>query len=232
MSKDAINNNVPENTGRTLELIIDGKSYKWHEQYITGMQIKQLGNLPQDAEIFLSVKHPWKDEQISDNESVDLARPEIEHFYMKQNLQLIVDGKNYEWPKQYITGRQIKELAGLQSDCELFLSIAGPWEDEKIEDDTKVDLARPGIEHFYSKELPVCINIIVNGREKVWNKRTITFQEVVVLAFNAYNDGARTCYTVTYKGGPKENPKGTMVFGDAVFVQNKMIFNVTATDKS
>lgn len=218
--------------GKKLQLAIEGHDYEWSKQYITGAEIKKLAGLPVDAEIYLSIMHPWKDERILDDTSVDLARPEIEHFYMKKELKLIIDGKHYTWPKQYITGRQIKELAGMVGDYEIFLSISGPWPDEKIEDGDKVDLARPGIEHFYSKELPVHIILIVNGREKAWNKRMITFQEVVVLAFNAYNDAARTCYTVTYKNGPKENPKGTMVFGDTVFVQNKMIFNVTATDKS
>lgn len=226
------NNGGHEGPIRGLQLAIEGSFYSWDNQYITGKQIKELAKLPIDAEVYLSVKHPWKDEAISDNEEVNLARPEIENFYIKKKLHLTVDGQRYEWPKQYITGRQIKELASIVVDSFLFLSIEGPWEDEQVEDDTRVDLARPGIEHFYSKEQHITLTIIVNGREKTWNRRKITFQEVVVLAFNAYNDAARTCYTVTYKGGAAENPKGTMVFGDTVFVQNKMIFNVTATDKS
>lgn len=230
MSADNLKHNGPE--GRSLILTIEGNQYQWNEQYITGAQIKKLGNLPDNAEVYLSVKHPWKDEQISDDEQINLARPEIENFYIKKSLKLIINGTPYEWAKQYITGHQIKALANIPADSEIFLSIQGPWEDEKVENETAVDLARPGIEHFYSKDLPVHLTIIVNGREKSWTKRTISFQEVVLLAFGTYSDADRTCYTVTYKGGPRENPKGTMVFGDTVFVQNKMIFNVTATDKS
>lgn len=74
--------------------------------------------------------------------------------------------------------------------------------------------------------------LIVNGREKIWNKKQISFEEVVVLAFGSYDNNPNKVYTVTYDRGPHQNPEGTMVYGDIVFIKNKMIFNVTATDKS
>lgn len=76
------------------------------------------------------------------------------------------------------------------------------------------------------------IAIIVNGREKNWSEKTISFEQVVVLAFETYVDNGNTIYTVTYKRGIDKKSEGTMVKGDTVHVKNKMIFNVTATDKS
>ncbi|MBL7894531.1 MAG: multiubiquitin domain-containing protein [Bacteroidia bacterium] len=150
-----------------------------------------------------------------------------------KKLHLIIDGKHYDWSEQYITGAQVKELGKIPKENEVYLSIKKPWEDELILDETKTDLARPGIEHFYSvKPIELPVVIIVNGRERSWDKRTITFEEVVKLAFDNYMDNGTTLYTVTYKKGPEQNPEGTMVKGDKVFVKNKMIFNVTSTDKS
>lgn len=74
--------------------------------------------------------------------------------------------------------------------------------------------------------------LIVNGREKPWHEDSITFEQLVVLAFGSYDDNPNKVYTVTYDKGPHENPEGTMVKGDSVNVKNKMVFNVTATDKS
>lgn len=74
--------------------------------------------------------------------------------------------------------------------------------------------------------------IIVNGTPKKWEKKKVTFKEVVVLAFGSYDDNPNIVYTVAYEDGPRENPEGSMIKGSEVFVKNKMIFHATATDKS
>lgn len=67
-------------------------------------------------------------------------------------LQLTINGKTYNWHHQYITGKQIKELALLNEDVPLFLIIETPWENELINNDTRVNLARPGIEGFVTRD--------------------------------------------------------------------------------
>jgi hypothetical protein len=74
--------------------------------------------------------------------------------------------------------------------------------------------------------------IIINAREKLWLEHTITFQQVVTLAFGIMKESNNTSYTVTYLRGNGNKPEGSMVNGDAVKVKDKMIFNVTATNKS
>lgn len=150
-----------------------------------------------------------------------------------KTLKLTIDNKKYDWSLQYITGEEVKKLANIPEEDDLFLAIQKPWEDEPISNDTKVDLARPGIEKFFSvKYIDLPVTIIVNGKEKSWNKNEISFEEVVKLAFDNFVDNSSTLYTVTYKRGPEQNPEGTMVRGDKVFVKSKMIFNATPTDKS
>jgi len=150
----------------------------------------------------------------------------------KGSLHLTINGKKFEWHHEYINGADIRKLGEIPSDDEIYLSIKKPWEDEPVPDDKQVNLARPEIEHFYSKDRNFKVSLIVNGRAKAWDKKTITFEELIILAFGSYDGNPNKVYTVTYDRGPHENPEGTMVKGEQVFVKEKMIFNATATDKS
>jgi hypothetical protein len=150
----------------------------------------------------------------------------------KHSLHLTINEKTYDWHQQYISGAELRQLGHIPNDDDIFLMIKRPWEDELIKDDSIVNLARPEIEHFVSKCKQVKIRIIMNGREKEWDEKTITFEQVVILAFGAYDNNPNKVYTVTYDRGPHQNPAGSMVRGDQVVVKNKMIFNATATDKS
>lgn len=76
------------------------------------------------------------------------------------------------------------------------------------------------------------ITIIVNGRRKVVKKDKLSFVEVLALAYDPVPEGENWAFTVTYTKGPKQNPKGTLTMGQSVKVEDGMIFNVTATDKS
>jgi Multiubiquitin len=145
-------------------------------------------------------------------------------------LELTINGKKYEWDQQYITGAEIRKLGNMPSDDEIFLAVKKPWEDEPIPDDKQVNLARPEIEHFYSKVKEVII--VVNGTPHKWTKGRISFKEVIILAFGQYIDNPTMVYTVAYEDGPKQNHEGSMFAGQEVFVKNKIIFNATATDKS
>ncbi|PWV47054.1 multiubiquitin domain-containing protein [Chitinophaga sp. S165] len=217
---------------RTLELIIEGKKFTWTEQYITGAQVRKLGNLSPEAEIYLRVQAPWKDEPVLDDTLVDLARPEVEHFYVLQPLEYTINGVRFESRSQYINGNLIHQQASIPRDHQIYLAIQGPWDDELIGNNDFVDLARPGIEHFYSKEVVYEFLLWVNGKEKVWKKSKISYSEAIILAYGEQLPNECRVYTVTYKKGPEQNPEGSMIEGDVVFVKSKMIINVSATDKS
>jgi hypothetical protein len=163
----------------------------------------------------------------------------MEHFYQNneekissQTLKLTINNVNYEWNQQYITGAEIRKLGHIAQEDEIFLAIKKPWEDEPITNDKQVNLARPEIEHFYSKNKYHEITLIINGRQKPWAEKYITFEQVVTLAYGNYDSNPNRVYTVTYDRGPHENSEGTMVKGDKVLTKDKMIFNVTCTDKS
>jgi len=161
----------------------------------------------------------------------------MKHDYQNNEdkvLHLMINENNYKWEQQYITGAQVRQLGDIPQSDKLFLAIKRPWEDEPISDETKIDLARPGIEKFFSSHVDDFkpITIIVNGRAKEWSERKISYEQVVKLAFPNAVENEATVYTVTYTNGPKQNEEGSMVKGDKVFVKNQMVFNVTATNRS
>lgn len=152
------------------------------------------------------------------------------HEHGKAVLHFTLNEKRYEWHQEYITGAEIRKLGNIPASEDIFLAIKKPWEDEPIPDDKQVNLARPEIEHFYSKAKEVVI--IVNGTPHKWNKGKISFKEVIIFAFGQYIDKPTMVYTVAYEDGPKQNHEGSMFVGQEVFVKNKMVFHATATDKS
>lgn len=82
-------------------------------------------------------------------------------------------------------------------------------------------------DHVHEKE----VTIIVNAREKKWNKKTISFQEVVELAFGFFSDEESIEYTVSYAKG-EDRKEGTLTKGESVKVKDGMVFNVKRTDRS
>ena len=76
------------------------------------------------------------------------------------------------------------------------------------------------------------VAIIVNGQEKFAPSGDISFDELVQVAFVDPPKGVSIHFTITYRGGEKDKPKGTLDQGGSVKVNEGMIFNVTATDKS
>jgi uncharacterized protein YxjI len=229
MQKENLHKVYHKENGELL-FTVNGKQFEWKDQFVLGSEVKKLANISPEEELYLSIQDPWDDELINNDKRINLARPEIEHFYTKQKLKYRINGEHFESDRQYVKGEFLRKQGNIPEDEDLYLTVEKPWEDEVITPEQWVDLARPGTEHFKSKGVEFLL--IVDGREKKWHKRKISFEDVVVLAKGAYQDSATMYYTVTYDRGPKQNAEGTMVKGDVVFVKNKMIFNVTATDKS
>lgn len=220
------------NEKEPLKFVIEGKEYETFDQFKTGVELKQLAGIPLDTELFLSIRKPYHDELIENEKQVNLARPETEYFFVKKKLHFFINDKPFTWYKQYIRGLQIRDLGNIPTEDDIFLDIKEGWQDDQILDNEVVDLARPGKERFISKPRPTDVTIIVNTRPKVWKETNISFEQLVALAFGSYDNNPNKGYTITYSRGWEPKPEGTMVKGSVVRVKNKMIFDVTATDKS
>lgn len=74
------------------------------------------------------------------------------------------------------------------------------------------------------------IIIIVNGREKEVTGKTISYSQVVQLAFPDDQPNDTIEYTVAYAN--PHGKDGTLVEGQSVHLKKGMIFNVTKTNRS
>lgn len=73
------------------------------------------------------------------------------------------------------------------------------------------------------------INIIVNTRPKKVPGPTVTFEQIVALAFGEVPPAETAVVTVSYRHG---NDQGTLAAGQTVAVRNGMIFDVVRTNRS
>lgn len=74
--------------------------------------------------------------------------------------------------------------------------------------------------------------IIINARSHEVEAKELSYEEVVNLAYNnSPPSGENVIITVTYSRG-EDGKEGSMLPGDRVKVKNKMVFDVSATDRS
>lgn len=76
------------------------------------------------------------------------------------------------------------------------------------------------------------VTIVVDGTPHEVNKGTITYAEIVTLAYADYPQHPEITYSVTYKEGPTPNPEGILSAGGHVVVKDMMVFNVSRTGQS
>jgi multiubiquitin len=82
---------------------------------------------------------------------MEAERAEPHHDY-----ELIVNRKEYKWPREQITGAEIKKLAGSPDDWIVNEIVGGPGEDPEIGNDQHVDLSPDtppkGIKRFITRK--------------------------------------------------------------------------------
>ncbi|MGW2867901.1 multiubiquitin domain-containing protein [Kitasatospora sp. NPDC001225] len=76
------------------------------------------------------------------------------------------------------------------------------------------------------------ITIIVNTRSHPWNGKTITFEQVVELAYPGQPPTDQDTYTVRYSRGHDGHGAGSLTAGHSVNVKNGMVFDVLRTSRS
>lgn len=81
-----------------------------------------------------------------------------------------------------------------------------------------------------SKE--VKLELTVNGTPKSWSKRTISYNEIVKLAYGDAPSNPNAYFTVTYKRGQGNGEQGNVAPGQEIKATNKMKLYVTASNKS
>lgn len=99
---------------KKLHFTINKVPHTWYKQFIYGFQIRELGKIPTEDEIFLDLPGGWKDDIIADDELVDLARPGVEHFisrHQNYEIEIIVNGHSKKFTKPKISYEEVIFLA-------------------------------------------------------------------------------------------------------------------------
>jgi multiubiquitin len=147
----------------------------------------------------------------------------------KHVVKIFIDEQVYHSPDP-TTGAALYALGKVQPGVELFGEVTGDRVDPEVENGPEVIHLKED-EHFHSGP-PKVYTIIVNGRKKEVSTKTLSFDQVVALAYNPVPVGPNVQFSVTYRKGPRKNPEGTLTEGETVRIKDGMIFDVSETNKS
>lgn len=215
---------------------VNKKRFESSEPKITGKEIlNSAGLIPEDDYELLYKVNEKGFTPIQLDEVVDLKKVGIEGFKANMYKPIIikVDNKDVEVENCFMTPLEILAAAEIDSDAFSLVEIRGGGVEVSYKDDVEHKIAITRKSCFITCAIEVKIEcVIVNAIPKEWSKPKISFDEVVILAYNSISNDPNVIYTVNYIKGVPSKPEGSMLKGDVISVNNKMIFNVTRTDKS
>lgn len=201
---------------------------------VTGAQILVAAGVADPVDyIAFQVLQGGQLESLRPDEHVDLRSAGAERFVVfrsDRTFRILVDDRTFDWGASRITGATIKRLAGVKAHAHDVWQVLPAGGDHVVGDGDFADLTAPGVERYVIK--PILVRIIVNARPREVHKRLLSYWDVVKLAFPDAVQQPNTVYSITYARGPHQNPEGSMVDKQQVWVKDGMTFYVTVTDKS
>lgn len=214
---------------------INNQKFESDESKKTGRELLTIANLTpvEDFELLYKINEKGFT-PIQLDETVDLKTAGIEGFKAKpyRKLKIKVDNKQYEVEECFMTPLEIMEVAGINPDRFYLKEIRKGNLEVSYRDDVEHKIAITKASYFVSCEREEINCVIVNAREKAWSNEKISFDDVVKLAYGEVSTNTNVIYTINYKRGVPSKPEGSMVKGEVIYVKNKMIFNVTQTNRS
>ncbi|MGY2733606.1 multiubiquitin domain-containing protein [Sphingomonas sp. UYP23] len=217
----------------SFSLDVDGVNHATSDRTLDGRQVRTIANLTPTSEYVLIRVDGGFARSIGLEEEVTLEPGQLARFRSfrsDQILTLTMDERGWEWGAGMIGDADIRAIAGIPDDHELFLDSD---HDAAIERGALVALEGGGVERVRSrKALPQKVRIVLNGRMREVDPGEIRFEQLVALAFPVPPAGQNVSLTVSYRKGPPSRPEGSLLPGQSVHVIDGMTFNVTATDKS
>ena len=222
----------PAKPGRKFSFTVNGKSFESPDGTIDGDDVRRIAGLvPSKQHVLVQIRRPGCT-SVGLNDPVDLTGSGTETFRVWKAdgvRNFTIDEVGCEWGDPIVTETDLREITGHDDDREFYLERENEA-DRPIDQQHPVDLREPGAESILTR--PALITIFVNTVEKRVQGPQITFNDLVILDLGSVPEGPNIVITVDYGRGPKENPKGSMKPGQSVYIKNRMVFDVTATDRS
>jgi hypothetical protein len=201
-----------------------------------GLQLLEAADLdPRKGFSLFAILPSGSFEDVRLDEPFDLRERGAERFIAfmtDRDFKLTLNGDELRWGKPVISGTVLYELAKPGEGEAIFLEVPG-GEDRLIEKSELVDLNEPGIERFITApKRPVTFEIVVNSRPRTVEARTVTFEQIVQLAFPGQHD-TNVVFSMTYRHAASTPHAGELGAGGSVDVKKKgTVFNVTRTVQS
>jgi len=198
-----------------------------------GRQLLEAAVLdPRDGYTLVAILPSGDFEDVRLNEPFDLRERGAERFIAFQtdrDFKLTLNDHELLWGKSVISGAVLYGLAKPGEGEAVFLEVPG-GEDRLIEHGELIDLSQPGIEGFITGRLT--FEIIVNSRPRTVNARTVTFEQIVQLAFPGQHE-PNVVFSMTYRHAASTPHAGELGAGGSVDIKKKgTVFNVTRTVQS
>jgi hypothetical protein len=119
----------------------------------------------------------------------------VEPQEQKHEVKIFIDQKAHHSPNP-TEGAALYVLGEVQPGMELFREVTGDREDPEVVNSPEIIHLKED-EHFHSGP-PKVYGIIVNGRKKEVSTKTLSFDQVVALAFDPVPVGPNVQFSVTY----------------------------------
>lgn len=200
-----------------LKFIIEGQEFETLDQYKTGAELKQIGGIPLNVELYLKIQKPFEDELIENEKSVNLARPEIENFFVKESYKFTFNEKKLNSYKKVVSGKEIFTLAGIANpNCFVLYQKLKGHDFEKISLDEEVDLSVSGVEKFITKDSETFVYTL-DGEHEMTDKKILIPTEILEFGavdsekfylIQTFEDGSEKDYAYSYGEKIEMNCKG------------------------
>lgn len=200
-----------------------------------GRQILEAAGLePEDGYSLFAILRAGDFEDVRLNEPFDLRGVGAERFVAfltDRDFKFEVKSHQAFWGNPTISGEILEKLAMPGPDEAVFLEVRGGM-DLLIEPEMLVDLTAPGVERFYNAPRPpVDFEIFVNTRPRLVHGSTVTFEQIVELAFPGPH-AANVVFSMTYRKAASMPHAGELGTHGSVTIKQGTIFNVTRTVQS
>ncbi|QQM05691.1 hypothetical protein I8G32_04261 [Rhodopseudomonas palustris] len=210
------------------------RSFPFDDRQVTGAQIGEVfGAHPISDFVIIQQLESLELETLRPTELADL-RKSVRFFVIRGDATytFIVDGLTMVWPKKTITGKAVKMLTNKDEDDIEVLLEREDRPDKVIGDDDDIQLAADGVEKLKTRYAKTTVTIIVEGTPHKWDKKKISYAEVVTLEVSDYEHHPDITYSVNFTNGPHNRPEGDLAKGESVKVRDGMIFSVSETGQS
>ncbi|MDX3807691.1 multiubiquitin domain-containing protein [Bosea thiooxidans] len=152
-------------------------------------------------------------------------------FLTDRDFKFEVKNHELRWGKPAISGQILAALAEPGPNEAVYLQVRGGT-DQLIEPGMLLDLNAPGIERFFvAARPPVEIEIIVNTRSRLVRGTTVTFEQIVELAFPGPH-APNVVFSMTYRKAASTPHAGELGAHGVVTIKKGTVFNVTRTVQS